>query len=281
MRDDWKSLVRKAACRLEAEGIDSPYAEAERLWCGLSGVDLTTWVLHPGWVGEDLVHNYQEAVNRRVAREPFHYIIGMREFMGLNFRVDSRVLIPRPETEHLVERVLGDTADTDLSLIDVGTGSGAICVSLAYYGSPLWHITATDISQDALDVANHNAASVLKHKQVHFIVSDLLNAVPESIDIVVANLPYVANHHSLELDPEVAYEPRIALYADDQGLATIKRLIRQLPGKLAGRGRVYLEVGIGQAEDVERLLREQHLTILPRTRDLAGIDRVVAAEKTP
>jgi release factor glutamine methyltransferase len=204
----------------------------------------------------------------------------MREFMGLNFHVDSRVLIPRPETEKLVERILADAgAKKDLVIVDVGTGSGAIAISLAYLGDPTWRVIATDVSEDALKVAQLNCGHLLKKRQIHFVQGDLLRGISQPVDIVAANLPYVAEDDREVCSPEVAYEPRIALYASEGGLNTIVRLINQLPVRLTDGGRVYLEVGMGQAERVERCLTAQGMTILPRTRDLAGIERVIAAQK--
>ncbi|PSR24563.1 MAG: peptide chain release factor N(5)-glutamine methyltransferase [Sulfobacillus thermosulfidooxidans] len=279
MKDDWKVLVREAARELQKAGIDEPYAEAEQLWYQLSGTTMTEWLLGRGQITQSLLQKYHAAVNRRVKRVPFHYITGTREFMGLTFHVDPRVLIPRPETEHLVERVLRDASHESLTIVDVGTGSGAIAVSLAHFGSPLWQIIATDVSQEALHVAKENAKKILSHGEIRFVHSDLLSALKGPIDIVVANLPYVADTQAQHLMPELSYEPDLALYASDQGLSVIRRLIEQLPAKLASSGCVYLEIGQGQADAVEKLFQAQGLRVLPRTQDLAGIDRVVAAKK--
>ncbi|WP_028962078.1 peptide chain release factor N(5)-glutamine methyltransferase [Sulfobacillus thermosulfidooxidans] len=279
MKDDWKVLVREAARELQKAGIDEPYAEAEQLWYQLSGTTMTEWLLDRGKITQSLVQKYHAAVSRRVKRVPFHYITGTREFMGLTFHVDPRVLIPRPETEHLVERVLRDASHESLTIVDVGTGSGAIAVSLAHFGSPLWQIIATDVSQEALHVAKENAKKILSHGEIRFVHSDLLSALKGPIDIVVANLPYVADTQAQHLMPELSYEPDLALYASDQGLSIIRCLIEQLPAKLASSGCVYLEIGQGQADAVEKMFQAQGLRVLPRTQDLAGIDRVVAAKK--
>ncbi|WP_020376133.1 peptide chain release factor N(5)-glutamine methyltransferase [Sulfobacillus thermosulfidooxidans] len=279
MKDDWKVLVREAARELQKAGIDEPYAEAEQLWYQLSGTTMTEWLVGRGQITQSLVQKYHAAVSRRVKRVPFHYITGTREFMGLTFHVDPRVLIPRPETEHLVERVLRDASHESLTIVDVGTGSGAIAVSLAHFGSPLWQIIATDVSQEALHVAKENAKKILSHGEIRFVHSDLLSALKGPIDIVVANLPYVADTQAQHLMPELSYEPDLALYASDQGLSIIRRLIEQLPAKLASSGCVYLEIGQGQADAVEKMFQAQGLRVLPRTQDLAGIDRVVAAKK--
>ncbi|SMC05176.1 release factor glutamine methyltransferase [Sulfobacillus thermosulfidooxidans DSM 9293] len=279
MKDDWKVLVREAARELQKAGIDEPYAEAEQLWYQVSGTTMTEWLLGRGQITQSLLQKYHAAVSRRVKRVPFHYITGTREFMGLTFHVDPRVLIPRPETEHLVERVLRDASHESLTIVDVGTGSGAIAVSLAHFGSPLWQIIATDVSQEALHVAKENAKKILSHGEIRFVHSDLLSALKGPIDIVVANLPYVADTQAQHLMPELSYEPDLALYASDQGLSIIRRLIEQLPAKLASSGCVYLEIGQGQADAVEKMFQAQGLRVLPRTQDLAGIDRVVAAKK--
>ncbi|WP_053960535.1 peptide chain release factor N(5)-glutamine methyltransferase [Sulfobacillus thermosulfidooxidans] len=281
MKDDWKVLVREAARQLQKAGIDEPYAEAEQLWCAISGTTVTDWLLDRGKMSQGLLQKYQAAISQRSKRVPFHYITGTREFMGLTFHVDPRVLIPRPETEHLVERVLRDASHESLTIVDVGTGSGAIAVSLAHFGSPLWQIIATDVSEEALHVAKDNAKKILSRGEIRFVRSDLLSALKGPIDIVVANLPYVADadNQGQNLMPELSYEPPLALFASDQGLGVIRRLIEQLPAKLASAGCVYLEIGQGQADAVERLFQAQGLQVLQRTKDLAGIDRVVAAKK--
>ena len=280
MTREWQLLVKTAAGKLQQAGIERPYREASLLWCGVSGQDLSQWILYGGSLSSSLVEEYRLAIKRRVAREPFHYIIGVREFMGLNFHVDPRVLIPRPETEQLVERILTDADKRALLIADVGTGSGAIAISLVYFGHFEWRVMAIDVSEEALSVAKLNGANLLKNRgHIDFVQGDLLTDILEPVDIVAANLPYVTEEGDQEYFPELSYEPRIALYAPEGGLKTILRLIKQLPSRLKAGGRVYLEVGGGQAARVEQCLTAQGLVILPRTHDLARIDRVVAAEK--
>ncbi len=274
---EWRILLKEAAGELTAAGIEQAHAEATRLWCAVSGQDLSQWVLNSGPISPNLIKEYRDAVRRRARHEPFHYIVGVREFMGLNFHVDSRVLIPRPETEHLVERLLADVPQKPLIIVDVGTGSGAIAVCLVHFGWSGWRVIATDVSEEALAVAQLNAKNLLKRGHIDFVHGDLLTGILEPIDIVVANLPYVTEEDGEDCSPELSYEPRMALYAPEDGLQTIARLIEQMPSRLKPGGRVYLEVGIGQSDWVEKKLMAQGLTVLPRTRDLAGIDRVVAA----
>ncbi len=277
MTADWRTVVRQAAGQLKEAGIEEPYADAEHLWCYISGTAREVWMAGRGQMGQRLGVEYAAAIKRRCRREPYHYITGFREFMGLDFVVDKRVLIPRPETEHLVERVLQDAPSGPLTVVDVGTGSGVIALSLAHFGSLQWQIIATDVSQPALDVAALNAHNLHVGTAVQFILSDLLTELALPADLVVANLPYVPASQNGRLAPELAYEPKLALYAPQEGLAELRRLAAQLPEKLSATGRVYLEIGQGQADAVEALLGAVGLEILPRTQDLAGIDRVVAA----
>ncbi|PSR38091.1 MAG: peptide chain release factor N(5)-glutamine methyltransferase [Sulfobacillus thermosulfidooxidans] len=275
----WRTLVTRGAARLASAGVEVSYREAQSLWCQASGVPLVRWLSGKERVTPSMRAHFEEAIDQRCQRVPYHYIVGRREFMGLDLMVDSRVLIPRPETEHLVERVLRDTAKTTQRIVDVGTGSGAVALALAYYGDPKWHIMGVDISSSALAVAQDNAHRIATRTEIQWIYGDLLDEVAGPLTVVVANLPYVDIDQAGELEPELQYEPACALYAPEQGLAVIKRLIRQLPTKLAMKGRVYLEIGAGQADAVEELLRDQQFTVLEREKDLAGIDRIICAER--
>lgn len=222
---------------------------------------------------------YRALVSRRLERVPVAYLVGQREFWSRPFAVDPRVLVPRPETETLVEQALITLRDfTAPRVLDVGTGSGAIAVTLAAE-RPDARVVATDSSPDALEVA---AANATRHEvEVALHAGDLLDALPPGeppFHVMVANLPYVAEGDRHFLAPELSAEPEGALYAADDGLAVLKRLIRAAPDHLLRPGGVLmLEVGLGQADVVQQLLGDAGISDQVTVyRDLAGIERVVA-----
>ena len=215
---------------------------------------------------------------RRARHEPVQYIIGEQEFFGLKFRVTPDVLIPRPETEHLVEAALARTdSDASLHIADVGTGSGAIAVPLAH-ALPRARVTALDISAAALVVAHENAESHGVSDRIRFFKSDLLAAVAgEQFDMIVSNPPYVAEDE--ELEPQVGeYEPGSALFAGPEGLDVYRRLIPQAQAALKPGGWLLLEIGHGQQGALERLLSGWGNVSL--IADLQGIPRVACAQRT-
>ena len=215
---------------------------------------------------------FQLLLERRLQGEPTAYITGRREFYGLDFIVDPAVLIPRPESELLVETALGLAKNRPSAIIaDIGTGSGAIAVSLALE-LPQARIYATDISAAALEVALENC---LKHgvaDRVRLLEGNLLEPLPEPVDIIVANLPYVSQS---ELNPQ--FEPPLALDGGTSGIKIIEQLCRQAGGKLKSGGWLLLEIGQGQREAVTAILHniypDGEIEVMP---DLDGIDRVVS-----
>jgi release factor glutamine methyltransferase len=214
---------------------------------------------------------FERLVVRRLAYEPIQYILGEQEFFGLLFEVTPDVLIPRPETEHLVEATLRLSEKT--RILDVGTGSGAIAIALAYH-SPDSLVTAVDISPAALEVARRNAQ---RHGVVHritFLQSDLLGSVAGQFDVVVSNPPYVAETEALE--PQVdRYEPHSALYAGPTGLEIYQRLIPQAREHLKPGGWLLMEMGFGQSEALKGLFCDWNQVSV--SEDLQGIPRIVKA----
>jgi release factor glutamine methyltransferase len=226
--------------------------------------------------------NLKALVQRRLRREPPAYILNHREFYGNDFYVDPRVLIPRPETELLVDLALAfgrsqDKESSDpLTIADIGTGCGAIAISLAL-NLPQSRIFATDISSLALEVAELNCQRDAVNGQVTLLQGDLLEQLPERVDLIVANLPYIEESEIENLDPEIsAYEPRIALDGGRDGLYHIGRLLAQVNRKIRPRGCVLLEFGQGQQDSISYLVR-RHLDPagLEFISDLNGIYRVV------
>ena len=223
-------------------------------------------------VGGPAVRVLQSFVRRRaVDREPIAYILGRRGFRHLDLAVDAAVLIPRPETELLVE--VGLELPPGARVLDLATGCGAVALALASERPDL-HISASDLSPAALAVARANAARL--GLAVAFAAGDLLDGPEGPFDGVLANLPYIPTAELARLEPEVArHEPRLALDGGDDGLDLIRRLVAQS----AAIGFLALEIGAGQAAAVERLLGDAAFTAVDRRPDLAGIDRVIVGRR--
>jgi len=218
----------------------------------------------------------QTLTERRLKGEPSAYINGRREFYGLDFYVNCNTLIPRPETEMLVDKLINLAQDFEQPIIaDIGTGCGAIAVSLAKH-LPQAVIYATDISPAALDIARRNAEGHGVADNIRIIEGDLLTPLPEPVDFIAANLPYVRQD---DIDVK-GYEPMLALDGGEDGLAVIRRLCNQLNGKLCPGGWLLLEIGQGQSGAVTDLLNnlfpEAEIEITP---DLSGIDRIVTMHR--
>jgi len=218
-------------------------------------------------------------VGRRSHGEPLQYITGETEFYGLPLRVTRDVLIPRPETEHLVEKVLELTARSSAPrIVDVGTGSGAIAIALAH-ALPRIAVTATDISDAALEIARANAEKNEVAERMRFLQGDLLTPVAgEQFDLIVSNPPYVPERDRDSLAVEVRqYEPALALFAGDDGLAVYRRLIPNAFAALVPQGSIVLEIGYGQETSLLTLLSAAGFETIQFTADLQGIPRVAVA----
>ncbi len=215
-------------------------------------------------------------LQRRAKGEPLAYIVGEKEFWSLPFMVTPAVLIPRPETECVVEFVLRYfQAATQLKLADIGTGSGVIAVALAHE-KPNWEISASDCSAAALVVAKHNA-KLNNCRNIEFFEGDLCEALPQQrYDLIVSNPPYIAQHdkHLAALQ----YEPEMALVAGEKGLAVLQRLIEQAPTYLNQEGLIVLEHGFDQASAVRALLQQQKFSAIQTHPDYAGCDRFTVAK---
>ena len=220
-------------------------------------------------------------VERRLAGEPMQYIAGEAEFYGLPFTVTRDVLIPRPETEHLVEKVIALAGGFERPrIVDVGAGSGAIAVALAC-NLVRAEVTATEISPSALAVARENALRNGVHDRIRFVNGDLLAPVAdEQFEIVVSNPPYVPERDRESLAVEVRdFEPAQALFADEDGLVVYRKLIPAAFGSLAPGGFIALEIGYGQSEAIRALLAERGFADVEFTDDLQGIPRVATARR--
>ncbi|MEN6460204.1 MAG: peptide chain release factor N(5)-glutamine methyltransferase [Syntrophomonas sp.] len=261
------------------KGIQEPRLEAEVLLAGVLGKDRVYLYAHYDIpLNQEERNGYKEFISRRVGREPVAYITGHREFMSLDFEVSRDVLIPRPETELLVETALELASHTRINRIcDVGTGSGVIAVSIGHYLTGL-DISATDISESALAIARGNAD--WHGVQVTFLRGDLLSPLQEELkfDLITANLPYVAPEKYAQLEPEVKdYEPMLALVAAGDGLDLYRRLAPQCLDLLAPGGYTLWEIDPEQTPYLPAIMTGfDKVEII---KDLAGRNRLVKARK--
>jgi release factor glutamine methyltransferase len=277
-------VLRWTAARFEERRQDTPRLDAEVLIAAALGVArLQLYVQFDRPLDQAELAAIRDSVRRRQAGEPVAYIVGKKEFFGLELAVDARVLVPRPDTETLVDEALARLAERPPEapaprIADVGTGSGAIAVTLAKQ-RPAAEVLATDISAEALEVARENAR---RHGvTVTFLEGDLDAplALHAPLDLITANLPYIPTGDLAGLPPEVRHEPRRALDGGADGLALVRRLVAAASALLAPGGALALEVGAGQAPSAAELCRTAGLTDVRLRRDLGSIDRVVSGRR--
>ncbi|MEZ7616691.1 peptide chain release factor N(5)-glutamine methyltransferase [Streptococcus sp. 27098_8_73] len=212
-----------------------------------------------------------------LAHKPAQYIIGSSDFHGLTLKVDERVLIPRPETEELVELILSENPEKSLSVLDIGTGSGAIALALAN-SRPDWQITASDLSEDALALAAENTQSCALN--LAFVQSDCFETISGKFDIIVSNPPYISEADNDEVGLNVlTSEPHLALFAEEDGYAVYRKIAEQAGGHLTEKGKIYLEIGYKQGVGVRELFKksfpQKRIRVL---QDQFGKDRMVAVD---
>ena len=219
----------------------------------------------------------EEIYKKLAAHIPAQYLIGHAEFFGMQLKVDERVLIPRPETEELVELILDENPKENLKVLDIGTGSGAIALALAK-NRPDWTITAADISQDALDLAMENANN--QGLTLFFIKSNCFSEISSKYDIIVSNPPYISRVDEAEVGLNVLHsEPHVALFADEDGLAIYRRIAEESKDYLNDGGKIYLEIGYKQGQSVPALFKENFSEKRVRTlKDQFGQDRMVVID---
>lgn len=270
---------------LAAASVPSPRLDAEVLLAHVLGWKRAGLYARPEFELTPVRQQvFQDLVERRRCREPIPYITGHREFYGLDFIVDRRALIPRPETELLVERAL-ETAEhmgrgkEQLILADIGTGSGIIAVSLAMY-LPHAIIYATDVFAEALEVAARNISRYDLSRRVRVLWGDLLQPLPEQVHLIVANLPYVSTGYLATAPPDVlAYEPLVALDGGPDGLVQIRRLLTQAGQWLLPGGAILLEIGASQGREVVAFAMQCYPAAkVELFQDYAGLDRIVRVQ---
>jgi len=292
-----EALLREATDRLRAAGSETPRLDAELLLGGVLGIERTGLIAHgEAPVGEGSAFEFRAVVTRREAGEPVAYLRGVREFMGLAFATDDRALIPRPETERIVElaeaevvrRLTGaprPDGEPPIRIVDVGTGSGAIAISLAARLRARRmldeaEVLATDDSPEALELAKENAVAHAVANRIRFALGDLVSRDEPPFDLVLANLPYVASVEMEGLPAPVTFEPRHALDGGADGLDVIRRLVAILPEALAQRGVAFLEIGADQGSAIVGVVAELPgrwtCSVEP---DLAGLPRIARVER--
>ena len=271
--DDFKRRGNKSA-RLDAELL---LGEA----LGLDRIKLIVEAERP--LADDELSRYRDLIKRRRASEPIAYILGRREFFALPMRVDRRVLIPRPDTEILVETALHGTRDQHLygRMLDLCTGSG--CVAIAFAKErPTWRVTAVDLSPDAAAVARENVQRAGVVHNVAVLEGDLFATLPEGaqFELITANPPYIPSDEIAGLDADVRdFEPRLALDGGADGLDITRRLVGTAARYLSPGGLLALEGGFDQAPAVEELLQGAGFSQIVRSKDLAGVERVVSGRR--
>ncbi|MBI4298728.1 MAG: peptide chain release factor N(5)-glutamine methyltransferase [Chloroflexi bacterium] len=272
--------LQKARRKLRAVGIQDADLEAEVILRHVLCVDRAAFyasLIEHMSAGEE--ESFSHLLERRLTREPLAYILGKKEFYGLTFKVNRDVLIPRQETELLVEKAMEFARSRGeacaLSIADVGTGSGAIAIALACH-LPWAKIYATDVSSKALGTARENCRRYGVEHKTHFLVGDILNPLTEPVDLIVTNLPYVRSENLSKMDPELLFEPREALDGGLDGLDVIRRLISQAPGYLRSSGGLILELDPPQVEAVKGLAWKAFPGAdISVVKDLSDLDRVV------
>lgn len=261
--------------------------EAELLFTSILNCERASLYLNKNKVLDRKESSFISSVlKRRFLGDPIQYILGRQEFMGLEFRVNKDVLIPRQETEILVEIVLQYVTrsqgrkDTSVNILDIGTGSGCIAISLAKF-LPDVKITATDISQEALNIAVENAKAHRAEDRISFICGDLFTPYAIRLtpyDLIVSNPPYIPGAEIAGLQPEISYEPAVALDGGEDGLDFYRRIIQESPLYLKPGGFLIMETGIGQSGEIKNIFKiAGNFEIIEVVKDYNGIDRVAIA----
>ena len=266
-------VLQSTTAYFKKRAIESPRLNAEHLLAHvLQRKRIELYLEFERVLTEEELAPLRELVRRRGQGEPLQHLLGTVEFAGRVFLCDKRALVPRPETEQLVELLKSRIPHPASRILDVGTGSGIIGLSLAA-NFPGATVTATDISDDALALARENAERLGLTNRVEFLTGDLLLYVNHVYDLIVANLPYVAVGDRAALSREVLHDPEVALFGGERGDEMVRRLIEAAPSRLKAGGLLALEVGLRQADDLAALMAEKNYHDITQIRDYGGVIR--------
>jgi len=270
-------VLQSTTVYFEKHKVENPRLSAEHLLAHVLGkTRMDLYLEFERQLSETELAPLRELVKRRGQGEPLQHLLGTIEFCGQTFAIDRRALVPRPETEELVELLKSEIRNPKSEILDVGTGSGIIALSLAKQ-FPEAEILAVDVSEEALSLARENAARLGLSERVQFQKGDLLENLTERFDLIVANLPYVSMHDRNLLAREVLHDPEIALFAGPKGDELVGRLIEQAPSHLNPNGLLALEIGINQAEGSTKVLRQKNYHDIQSKKDYSGITRFLLA----
>jgi release factor glutamine methyltransferase len=270
-------VLQSTAAYFKKRGIENPRLNAEHLLAhALGRTRMELYLEFERTLDETELAPLRDLVRRRGEGEPLQHLLGTVEFCGHTFLCDDRALVPRPETEQLVEIVESKIENRESRILDVGTGSGVIALSLAAK-FPEAKILAVDVSDDALALAGENAARLGLSGHVQFRKGALLENLDERFDLIVANLPYIAMRDRPTLSREVLHDPEIALFAGARGDELVRELIDQAPSRLRPGGMLALEIGLGQSEALLSALAEKNYRDICSKNDYSGVTRFLFA----
>ena len=270
-------VLQATTAYFKKHNVESPRLNAEHLLAHVLGRKrIELYLEFERVLTESDLAPLRDLVKRRSEGEPLQHLLGTVEFCGHVFLCDKRAMVPRPETEELVELLKSQIRNSKSRILDVGTGSGVIALSLAMK-FPEAEILAVDISDDALALGRENAAILNLSDRVRFVKSDLLENVEGTFDLIVANLPYISTQQRHALSREVLHDPEVALFASAQGDELVRELIAQAPSQLRPGGMLALEIGIGQSEALLSALAEKNYRDISFKNDYSGVKRFLFA----
>jgi len=274
-----KEALLYASDKLKENRIENSLNEAKYLLKYLLETDDIFFITNlDNELESEKLDEYKKLVEKRCKHIPFSYITGTKEFMGLEFYVDNQTLIPRPETEIIVEYMINNFSKQNLNILEIGVGSGCISISTAYYLKNI-NILGVDINEKALITANRNIQKHNLENRVKFIKSDIYENIKDKFDMIISNPPYIKKDVIKTLDRDVKdYEPILALDGGEDGLYFYREIINNAKKYLTENGHIILEIGYDQKKEVTDLLKENDFIQIKTIKDLAGFDRTIIAK---